>query len=84
MTQKDRKAPRVRNDRIIAAPADDPRIDDVKDLAKRSRKELEVFFVTAVEMTDKKVHIEGWEGRSVAEELIYKAARRYIGGDGEK
>ena len=80
MTQKDKKEKRERNDRIIGAPVEDPRVNDVRDLPKRVREELEQFFVTVIEMTDKTVHIEGWEGPASAEKLIDKAAHRYIRG----
>ena len=71
---------RVRNDRIIGAPVDDKRYDDVANLPKRTRQELEQFFVSVTEMTKKKVIIEGWEGRRFAEKLIDKAAHAYVRG----
>jgi inorganic pyrophosphatase len=80
LMQKDKKEKRERNDRIIAAPVDDPRVHDVRDLPKRVREELEQFFITVTEMTDKTVHIEGWQGPRTAEKLIDKAAQRYIRG----
>jgi inorganic pyrophosphatase len=79
LTQRERKkAPRVRNDRIIAVPADDPRYEDVADLPKRVRAELEQFFVTASEMSEKRVEIDGWDGPRKAGALIEKAAKRYL------
>jgi inorganic pyrophosphatase len=80
MTQRDRKGPSTRNDRIIAVPCDDPRYQDVRELPKRVRQELEAFFITVIEMTDKKVKIEGWEGPGAAEKVIDKAAKKYIRG----
>jgi inorganic pyrophosphatase len=80
MRQRDKKGPSVRNDRIIAVPCEDPRYRDVHDLPKRVRQELETFFITVTEMTDKKVTIEGWEGPASAEKVIDKAAKRYISG----
>jgi inorganic pyrophosphatase len=44
------------------------------------RKEIEQLFVTLAAMTDKKVHIEGWEGPDAAEELVDEAARTYVHG----
>jgi hypothetical protein len=38
------------------------RYEHVKELPKRVRKELEQFFITTSEMTEKDVTIEGWEG----------------------
>jgi hypothetical protein len=43
-------------------------------------KELEQFFVTVIEMTDKTVHVDGWEVPDVAEKVIDKAAQSYIRG----
>lgn len=80
MVQKDKGAKWIRNDRIIAVPTDDPRLDDVHDLPGRVRKELEQFFVTVIEMTDKQVRVEGWEGPGKAEKLVQKAAERYVRG----
>jgi inorganic pyrophosphatase len=79
MTQREGKhAGRVRNDRVIALPADDRRYAMVTDLPKRVRKELEQFFVTASEMTHKQVTIEGWDGPKAARKAIDEAARQYI------
>jgi inorganic pyrophosphatase len=78
MTQKEPEKKRERNDRVILLPTRDPRYDDVKELPKRVRKELEQFFVTTSEMTDKDVSIEGWEGPEAAEKLVDEAARQYV------
>jgi inorganic pyrophosphatase len=83
MHQRDKKGPRVQNDRIIAVPCDDPRYKDVRELPRCVREELETFFVTVIEMTDKKVTIEGWEGPKSAEKLIDQVARHYIRGGAE-
>jgi inorganic pyrophosphatase len=77
LTQKNNGDKRERNDRVILVPAEDPRFDDVKDLNKSVRKELEQFFVTMTELTDKQVTIEGWEGPASAEEIIDKAALKH-------
>jgi inorganic pyrophosphatase len=42
------------------------------------RKELEQFFVTMTEMTEKTVNIDGWEGADFADQAIDRAARRYV------
>ncbi|HEY8088339.1 MAG TPA: inorganic diphosphatase [Polyangiaceae bacterium] len=81
MTQKEKGAKWERNDRIIAVPQDDPRLDDVHDLPARVREELEQFFVTAIEMTDKQVRVEGWEGPGKANRVVQKAAERYVRGE---
>jgi len=77
MTQKEPATKRERNDRIMMMPTHDPRYSDVKELPKRVRKELEQFFVTTSEMTDKNVTIDGWEGPKAAEKAIDKAAQEY-------
>ena len=80
MVQKEKGAKWERNDRIIAVPGDDPRLDDVSDLPARVRQELEQFFITVIEMTDKRVRVEGWEGPGKANKLVQKAAERYVRG----
>ncbi|HEX3344262.1 MAG TPA: inorganic diphosphatase [Polyangiaceae bacterium] len=80
MVQKEKGKKWIRNDRIIAVPRDDPRLDDVSDLPRRVREELEQFFVTAIEMTDKRVRVEGWDGSAKANKLVQKAAERYVRG----
>jgi inorganic pyrophosphatase len=78
MTQKEPGTKKERNDRIIMLPTQAPRYEDVKDLPKRLREELEQFFVTTSEMTDKEVTIEGWEGPAAAEKAIDEAAQQYV------
>jgi inorganic pyrophosphatase len=83
MKQKEKGEDAERNDRIIALPVEDARYDDVKDLPKRVRRELEQFFVTMSEMTAKKVTIQGWEGADVANKLVDQAAHKYVRGGSE-
>lgn len=79
LTQRDGKgAPKMRNDRIIAVPADDDRYEKVSELPKRVRDELEHFFVTASSLTNKRVEIEGWEGPKTARRVIDEAAAKYV------
>jgi inorganic pyrophosphatase len=73
MTQRVRGAT-MRNDRIIAVPAVDDEYEDVADLPKPFHANLEEFFTMVGKLTDKKISIEGWEGRKVALRLIEKAA----------
>jgi hypothetical protein len=40
--------------------------------------ELERFFVTATELTDKDIVIDGWEGPESAEALIDEAAQNHL------
>jgi inorganic pyrophosphatase len=67
-----------RNDRVILRPAADRRYRNVHDLPKRVRQELEQFFVTATELTRKKITIEGWEGPAAAVAAIERAAKHYV------
>ena len=71
---------RERNDRIIAVPADDERYHHVNDLSRRTRDELQTFFLTAAGMTKKGVKVEGWDGPRAAEKAIEKAAAKYVRG----
>ncbi|HMI82770.1 MAG TPA: inorganic diphosphatase [Polyangiaceae bacterium] len=75
LTQKKEGEKRERNDRVILVPTNDHRFADVKDLAKNVRKELEQFFVTMTELTDKEVTIDGWEGPASAVDIIDQAAK---------
>jgi inorganic pyrophosphatase len=76
MAQRDGKsAPKERNDRVIAVPVKDKRYADVRDLPKRTREELEQFFVTASEMTHKRVTIQAWKGPQATIKAIREAAK---------
>lgn len=76
MTQRVKSAS-MRNDRIIAVPSIDEETEDVADLPEHVHRELERFFTTIGELTDKKIWIEGWEGRKVASRLVERAALAY-------
>jgi inorganic pyrophosphatase len=79
LTQREgKKSERERNDRIIAVPATDPRYKNVRQLPKRVRQELEQFFITASEMSDKKVVVDGWEGPKAERRVIEDAAEKYV------
>jgi inorganic pyrophosphatase len=77
LTQKTGGGKRQRNDRVIFVPDGARRFENVKDLAKNVRTELEQFFVTITELTDKDVDIDGWEGPERAKEIIDEAAEQY-------
>jgi len=66
----------ISNDRIIAVPAADPRFEHVDDLGKRTRQELERFFLAVVDMSGKDVRIHGWKGPKFANRLIDRTARK--------
>ncbi|HEY2776142.1 MAG TPA: inorganic diphosphatase [Candidatus Binatia bacterium] len=85
MVQRDGKGEaEIRNDRIILVPRRDRRYEDVRDISKRMREELEQFFVTAIEMTGKSVKIEGWKSAKAAQRAIRKASGRYERGAGRR
>ncbi len=71
---------RERNDRIIAVPVDEPRLDDARDLPERVREELEQFFLSAVFFQEKGAKVEGWQGPSSAEKLVREAQAAYDDG----
>lgn len=77
LTQKAEGGRRQRNDRVIVVPADERRFEKVEDLAKNVRTELEQFFVTVTELTDKDVVIDAWEGPTSAVKIIEEAADAY-------
>lgn len=84
ITQQEGDAPRRSNDRVIAVPRDDPRFEGPASIPDRVRAELERFFVTAVEMTEKQVTVEGWDGPEAAEALVDRAAAAYAGRAGHE
>jgi inorganic pyrophosphatase len=66
-----------RNDRLFAVPRrshSEGSLEDVADLSKPIREELEKFFIATDELEDKKLEIIGWKGRKVAIQTIKDAA----------
>ncbi|MFA5997805.1 MAG: inorganic diphosphatase [Candidatus Paceibacterota bacterium] len=66
------------DDKVIAVPVDDPRWKEVQDLADvnpHTLKEIEHFFTTYKILQNKKVVINGFEGR-VAAEVAFERARK--------
>jgi inorganic pyrophosphatase len=78
LTQRDGRSERQRNDRVIAEPAEDSRYRNVTQLPKRTREELEQFFISASQMSDKTVVIQGWDGPKAARKVIDAAAAKYM------
>jgi inorganic pyrophosphatase len=61
------------NNRIIATPAWHSPLEpfaDARDLPTAARAQLEQFFVTAAEMTGKRVNIKGWASSKAAGRFI--------------
>jgi inorganic pyrophosphatase len=69
---------RERNDRVVAVPANAPRLDvhDVARLPERVRVELEQFFRVVTVLEGKDAVILGWKGPEVAWRAIEASLRR--------
>jgi len=68
------------DDKIIAVPTEDPRWDNVKDLADinpHTIKELQHFFETYKSIDNKIVTIEGVEGKGQAIEAVKRSVELY-------
>ncbi len=66
--------------KIIAVPTEDPRWDDVKDLAdvnKHTIKEIKHFFETYKQIEDKEVTIPAISGKKEAQEAVLKSIEIY-------
>lgn len=72
------KRERVRNDRVMFVASTDERTSHVKDLVdlpERLRDELAAFFLAAVKLEGKDLHVLGWGGAKAAANAIDKARR---------
>lgn len=71
---------RERNDRLVAVPAEAPRIADgirsVDDLPERLRREIEEFFLDTTLFTRKDARCLGWKGPKFAAKLVRQSRRR--------
>ncbi|MFZ3031572.1 MAG: inorganic diphosphatase [Candidatus Moraniibacteriota bacterium] len=68
------------DDKIIAVPKNDPRWEEVKDLAdvnKHTIKEIQHFLETYKSIEGKSVEISGVEGREAAHETVKKGLQMY-------
>jgi inorganic pyrophosphatase len=77
--QRAKKGGRERNDRVIASPVQAPRFDGLRDarrLPKRTRDEIERFFLAAVTLERKDVKLLGWGAIREARALVGRALRR--------
>lgn len=66
--------------KIIAVPVEDPRWDDVKDLAnvnKHTLKEIEHFFTTYKKIQNKVVTVSGFKGKADAEACFTEGHELY-------
>ncbi len=67
--------------KIIAVPVDDPRWNDVQDLAdinKHTLKEMEHYFLTYKKLQNKEVEIKGFYGKDKAIEAFNKGVGAYV------
>jgi len=66
--------------KIIAVPTDDPRwaeVQDIHNLPKHTLREMEHFYSTYKNLQDKKVSVEGFEGKDKAIEAFEKGRKLY-------
>ena len=67
--EQQERGKKIRNDRYLFCPAEDPsteKLADLDDLVPRVREELERFFLAAVSNTEKKLKLLGWKKASTA------------------
>jgi inorganic pyrophosphatase len=77
------KAGRVRNDRILVVPQEDPRtasLRQVTDLPQRIRDELAHFFLTSIHFEPKEPEVVGWAGPAAALALVRRTRRALVSG----
>ena len=75
-----RKKREQRNDRVIAVPVNshaEQDLDDVRQISKQLREELEKFFVATAELQSKTLDCLGWKGPKQALRLIKASARKF-------
>lgn len=69
------------DDKVIAVPVDDPRWKETRDLTDinpHTLKEMEHFYLTYKKLQNKKVVVNGFEGRTSAETAFEKGRKMYI------
>jgi inorganic pyrophosphatase len=72
-----------RDDKVIAVPVDDPRMDDINDLADLGThfpKEMSHFFETYKKIQNKEVSIGEWYGAEKAKEAFDRSVALYTHG----
>lgn len=68
------------DDKVIAAPVDDPRwqeVQDLKDINSHTLKEIEHFYSTYKKLQNKEVRVTGFEGKAAAENAFERARKMY-------
>jgi inorganic pyrophosphatase len=69
-----------RDDKVIAVPVDDPRMNDIQDLEDLGThfpKEMSHFFETYKKIQNKEVSIGAWHGAAAAKEAFTKSCELY-------
>jgi len=72
-----------RDDKVIAVPVDDPRMDDIKDIGDLNshfQKEMTHFFETYKKVQKKEVQIGAWLGAKEAKEAFDRSCTLYTEG----
>lgn len=70
-----------RDDKIVAVPVDDPRFDDVQDIADLNPhfvKEMSHFFETYKKIQNKEVSVGQWNGKEKAKEAFVRSQEMYM------
>ena len=74
----DEKGP---DEKILCVPVFDPlwnHLESLADVPPHLLKEIEHFFKVYKDLEEKKVGVEGWEGREAAIEIIEQSRKRFI------
>ncbi len=69
-----------RDDKVIAVPVDDPRMDDIKDIGDLNshfQKEMSHFFETYKKVQNKEVKLGAWHGAKEAKEAFDRSRELY-------
>lgn len=69
-----------KDDKVLCVPISDPHwnhIHSIEEVPPHLLKEIEHFFNIYKELEDKKVSVEGWQGKETALEIIKDAQQRY-------
>jgi len=69
------------DEKILAVPINDPRFDEIltlDDVRKHWLREIEMFFATYKLLEDKETDLEGWDDESAAQQVIARAAQRFV------
>jgi inorganic pyrophosphatase len=69
-----------RDDKVVAVPVDDPRMNDINDLADLNShfaKEMTHFFETYKKIQNKEVKIGEWHGADKAKEAFDRSVKMY-------